>query len=64
IEGAEKALPSGSFWIRPVKVSIRIGKPVKPVEEGKSKVRQVRMSQQIQQALLSLKRQEQREASG
>ena len=57
IEGVEKALPSGSFWIRPVRVSIRIGKPIRPVETGKSKDRQAHFSYQIQQAFLSLKKQ-------
>lgn len=59
IEGAEKALPSGSFWIRPVQVSIRIGRPIRPKKTGKSKERQAHFSHQIQQALLSLKKQEQ-----
>ncbi|MBA4602876.1 lysophospholipid acyltransferase family protein [Thermoactinomyces mirandus] len=59
IDGTEKALPSGSFWIRPVPVSIRIGRPIFPSEKGKSKENQSDLSRRIQQALLALKEQAQ-----
>ncbi|MGA8942291.1 MAG: lysophospholipid acyltransferase family protein [Thermoactinomyces sp.] len=59
IDGTEKALPSGGFWIRPVPVAIRIGKPIFPSETGKSKEKQADVSNRIQQALLALKEQAQ-----
>lgn len=59
IDGTEKALPSGSFWIRPVPVSIRIGRPILPAETETSKENQVNVSRRIQQALLALKEQAQ-----
>lgn len=59
IDGTEKALPSGGFWILPVPVAIRIGKPIFPSETGKSKEKQADVSNRIQQALLALKEQAQ-----
>ncbi len=64
IAGTERALPSGCFWIRPVPVFIRIGRPIFPAEKETSKESQIDVSRRIQQALLALKEQAQLKKHG
>jgi 1-acyl-sn-glycerol-3-phosphate acyltransferase len=55
IEGTERALPMGSWWIRPEKVAVRFGEVIVPPQMGTHKERQEAVTQWIQQALTALK---------
>ncbi|WP_124728578.1 lysophospholipid acyltransferase family protein [Staphylospora marina] len=55
IDGTERALPPGKWWIRPAKVTIRFGTPIHPPKSGNVKERQEQMTQAIRHSLITLK---------
>ncbi|MBA4494097.1 lysophospholipid acyltransferase family protein [Paenactinomyces guangxiensis] len=55
ISGTEVALPRGASWIKPARITIQVGSPIEPPPTGSAKEKQARVSQQIQQELVTLK---------
>ncbi|MFC7440154.1 lysophospholipid acyltransferase family protein [Laceyella putida] len=55
IQGAERALPKGSFWLRPVKITIKIGQAITPPQSGTAKEKQKAVSLAMQRQLRLLK---------
>ncbi len=55
IDGTDQALPKGRWYLKPTKISIRVGKIVKPPAEGTAKEKQAVISEQLLSQLQSLK---------